>query len=213
MLEIQPNLNEAISSIEIFSLVIGLEELLQLIGEQSNIHAHQNGRNFTVTKEELKGFLRINFVIAMNKLRTIAKYGRVDYLIGNDGIQNTMVRNRFCEILQNLHFADNRKDDKTDKAFKMRPPIDHLNSKFSEVLSNDSKESIDEHMVKFKERSGMTQYIKSKTIKWSLKFWFCCSSKCGYLHQMDIYLARKKTPEFNLGLGDEVVLQLTKDLE
>ena len=41
----------------------------------------------------------------------------------------------------------------------------------------------------------------------------CCSSKSGYLYQMDIYLGRKQTPEFNLGLGEEVVLQLTKDLE
>ena len=30
---------------------------------------------------------------------------------------------------------------------------------------------------------------------------------------MDIYLGRKQTPEFNLRLGEEVVLQLTKDLE
>ena len=30
---------------------------------------------------------------------------------------------------------------------------------------------------------------------------------------MDIYLGRKETPEFSLGLGEEVVLQLTKDLE
>ena len=30
---------------------------------------------------------------------------------------------------------------------------------------------------------------------------------------MDIYLGRKQTPGFNLGLGEEVVLQLTKDLE
>ena len=52
--------------------------------------------------------------MAINKLPTIAEYWRVDNLIGNDGIQNTMIRNRFCEILQNLHFADNRKDDKTD---------------------------------------------------------------------------------------------------
>ena len=84
-----------------------------------------------VTKKELKGFLRINFVMAINKLPTIAEYWGVDNLIGNDGIQNTMIRNRFCEILQNLHFADSRKDDKTNKAFKMRPVVDHLNSKFS----------------------------------------------------------------------------------
>ena len=30
---------------------------------------------------------------------------------------------------------------------------------------------------------------------------------------MDIYLGRKQTPEFNLGLGEEAVLQVTKDLE
>ena len=159
----------------------GLEELLELIVEQSNLYAHQNGRNFTVTKEELKAFLGINFVMAINKLPTIAEYWRVDNLIGNDGIQNTMIRNRFCEILQNLHFAYNRKDNKTDKAFKMRPVIDHLNSKFSEVLSNDSEQSIDEHMVKFKGRSGMKQYIKSKPIKWGFKFWFHCSKKSDYL--------------------------------
>ena len=77
--------------------------------------------------------------MAINKLSTIAEYQRVDNLIGNDGIQNTMVRNRFCEILQNLYFADNRKIDKTDKALKMKTVIDHLNSKFSEVLPNDSE--------------------------------------------------------------------------
>ena len=82
----------------------------------------------------MKAFIGINFVMAINKLPTIAEYWRVDNLIGNDSIQNRMIRNRFCEILQNLPSVDNRKDDKTDKAFKIRPVIDHLNSKFSEVL-------------------------------------------------------------------------------
>ena len=154
-----------------------LEELLELIVEQSNLYAHQNGRNFTVTKEELKAFLGINFVMTINKLPKIAEYWRVDNLIGNDGIQNTVIQNRFYEILQNLHFADSRKDDKTDKVFKMRPVINHLNWKFFEVLSNNSEQSIDEHKVKFKGGSGIKQYIKSKPIKWGFKFWFCCSSK------------------------------------
>ena len=102
MPEIQPNLNETVSPTEIFSLVTGLEELLELIVEQSNLYAHQNGRNFTVTKKELKAFLGINLVMAINKLSTIAEYWRVDNLIGNDSIQNTMIREHFCEILQNL---------------------------------------------------------------------------------------------------------------
>ena len=112
---IQPNLNK---------IVFGLEQLLELIIEQSNIYAHQNGRNFTVTKGEQKAFLRINFVMAIKKLLTIAEYWREDNLIGNDDIQNTTIGNHFCEILQNLHFRNNRKDDKTDKTFMMRPVID-----------------------------------------------------------------------------------------
>ena len=83
----------------------------------------------------------------------------------------------------------------------MRPVIDHLNSKLSEVLLNDRDQSIDEHMVKFKGRSGMKQYIESKPIKWGFKFWFCCLSKSGHLYQIDLYLGRKQTPEFKLVLG------------
>ena len=124
--EIQPSLNETVSLIEIFSLVTGLEELLELIVEQSNFYDHQNGTNFIVTKEEVEAFLGINFVMAINKLPTNTKYLRADNMIGNDGIGNTIIRHRFCEILQNLLFADDRKDDKTDKAFKMRQVINQL---------------------------------------------------------------------------------------
>ena len=84
-----------------FSLVAGLEELVEFIIEQSNLYAHQNG---------------INFALAINKVPTIAECWRVDNLIGNDGIQNTNIRNRFCEILQNLHFAD---DERTIKQTRL----------------------------------------------------------------------------------------------
>ena len=91
-------------------------------------------------------------------------------LIGNNAIQNTMIRNRFCEILQNLRLANNTYDEKTDRVLKVRPVIDHLNKKFAEVLSNNKEECIDEYMVKFKGRSGIKQYIKSKSIKWGIEF-------------------------------------------
>ena len=48
--EKEPSLDETVS----FSLVTCLEELLELIFEQSNLYAHHNGRNVTVTKEEVK---------------------------------------------------------------------------------------------------------------------------------------------------------------
>ena len=131
---------------EIFELATGIEELIDLIVVQTNLYAQQKGRNFSVDNNELKAFLGINYIMAIHKLITIAEYWRVDNYFGNNVIQNTIIRNRFCEILQNLHFAGNMYDDKTDKGFKVRPVIDHLNKKFAEVLSNEKEESIDEHM-------------------------------------------------------------------
>ena len=63
-------LNETVSPRKLFSLVTGLEELLELIIEQSDLYAHQNGRNFTVTKAELKIFIRIDFVSYSQLLNT-----------------------------------------------------------------------------------------------------------------------------------------------
>ena len=125
--EIQPNLNETVSPIEIFYLVTSLEELLELIVQKIKLLCSSEWKKRHSYQRRTEMISSINFIMAFNKLPTIAEYWRVDNLIGNDGIQNTMIRNRFCEILQNLHFAYNRKDNKTDKAFKMRPVIDHLN--------------------------------------------------------------------------------------
>ena len=196
------------SSMDIFELVTGLEELIDLNFVQTNLYAQQKGRNFIVDNNELKTFLEINYIMAINKLSTIVEYWRVDNLIGNNVFQNTMIQNRFCEILQNLHFAGNTYYDKTDRGFEIRQVVDHLNKKFGEVLSNNKEQSIDEHMVKFKGRSDVKQCIKSKPIKWGFKFWFRCSSKTGYLYQLDIYLDKKQNTEFNL--GKEVVLQSTR---
>ena len=93
----------------------GVKELLQLIVAQLDLYAHQNGRNFKNTTEELKAFLAISFVMAINKLSTIAEYWRVDNLIVNCGFQNIMIQNLLCEILSNLHFAYIRKEEKENR--------------------------------------------------------------------------------------------------
>ena len=46
-------------------------------------------------------------------------------------------------------------NDKTDRGFKVRPVIDHLNKKFAEVLPNDKEQCINEYIVRFKGHSGM----------------------------------------------------------
>ena len=99
--------------------------------------------------------------MGVNKLPTIHHYWESDDYVGNKGIRNVMTREGFKEILQNIHFADNSKSNKeSDKGCKIRPLIDHFNKVFPEAL--------DEHMVKFKGRSSMKQYLKKKLIKWGI---------------------------------------------
>ena len=70
-------------------------------------------------------------------------------MLGMKELENVMTRLRFESILRNLHFADNNSADKTDRGYKMKPIIDHLNEAFQSALSNLENQSIDEHMAKF----------------------------------------------------------------
>ena len=85
--------------------------------------------------------------------------------MSNDDVRNTMTRNRFANILQNLHFNDNETADKSNKAYKMRNVINHLNKALQNAMSDAKSQSIDEHMTKFKGRMSCKQYMKSKPIK------------------------------------------------
>ena len=72
-------------------------------------------------------------------------------------IDKNTIKEQIYALLDDAETAD--KDD-IDNLMHV---IDHLNLKFSEVLSNDKEQSIDQHMVKFKGRSGMKQYKKHQS--------------------------------------------------
>ena len=48
----------------------------------------------------MEAFLGINYIMGINKLSSIAEYWRVDEYIGNEGIRNDMIHQRFVDILQ-----------------------------------------------------------------------------------------------------------------
>ena len=47
-----------------------------------------------------------------------------------------MIRSKFEDILRNLHFLDNTKDDKNDKGCKIRSFMNHLNQSFSNSVNS-----------------------------------------------------------------------------
>ena len=69
-------------------------------------------------------------------------YWDTDVYIENSGIQSIFTRDRYKEILQNLHFADNAETDKEDKGYKIRPITDHLNKAFCEECSDNPEKQL-----------------------------------------------------------------------
>ena len=185
------------------------DELIKYVVQQTNFYANQNGRVFVTDLEEMKAFIGINYIMGINKLPYLAEYWRVDEFIGNDAITNVTTRKRFLDIMQNMYFVDNTtRTDESSKSFKIDPVIDHLNCAFKNAFADDSGQSIDEHTVKFKGKSGMKQYIKSKPIRWGFKAWMRCPSNIGYAYHFKLNLEKKSKND--LPVGEYFILDLVE---
>ena len=190
---------------------MNLDVLIELLVTQRNLYSQLNGHHFITNPEEMKAFLGTNYIMALNQLPNISMYWDCDHFIGNNDIQNIFTEGRYKEILKNLQFADNSKQVQTNKGYKICPIINHLNKSFQESYSNESEQSIDEHMTKFKGPSSMRQYLKVKPIKWGFKWWFRYASSNGYLCEFDLYFGKKQNVEVNL--GEDMVMQLSEKLK
>ena len=85
--------------------------------------------------------------------------GGPDSYFSNQGVRNAMTRNCFMNILQNIHFADNQTADKSDKVYKIRVVIRHLNKAFQAGMSHAERQSVDEHMTEFMGRMSCKQFM------------------------------------------------------
>ena len=176
--EVLHNFNEMFLPLDVLEKVMELDKLVTLIVAETNRYSQKKGRNFVTNAAEMKTFLGMNYIMGVNKLPTIHHYCESDDYVGNEGIRSLMTRERFKEILQNIHFVYNSKSNKeTDEGCKIRQLIDHFKKVFPEAMSDDSEQTFNEHMVKFKGRAPMKQYMKNKPIKWGFKFWFRCAIK------------------------------------
>ena len=86
---------------------------------------------FQTLLEELCAFPGITILMDIHKLPKMRDYWSIDEGLGNTLIQKTMTRDRFLEILQNLHFVDNlqklppKESESFDCAWKFRSFFDH----------------------------------------------------------------------------------------
>jgi len=106
-------------------------EVMQLLAENSNKYALQKGKHgFTTSPTELRLFMAILFTSGYAPLPRRRLYWEPSPDVHNAAVSQAMTRNRFEELMENIHVADNDNLAPNDRMANVRPLFTALNSKF-----------------------------------------------------------------------------------
>ncbi|XP_068245431.1 piggyBac transposable element-derived protein 3-like [Palaemon carinicauda] len=141
-------------------------------------------------------------------------YWSLDADVGVELVAKAMSRYRFEEILRFLPSTDNQALNKDDKRAKIRPLMNHLNTKVAMAYPMDQHISLDEAMIEYFSWHGCKQCIRNKPVRFGFKSW-CLDSPLGYLATFDVYqgiafgLNRHYEERFGKG-GDTLMILFEK---
>ena len=187
------------------------DDIIELLVSNSNKYAMQKGRHeFSTTSSELRLFLAILFVSGYAPLPRRRMYWEPADDVLNLAVSRSMTRNRFEEIMSNIHVADNDNLPAGDKMAKVRPLFTELNRRFITFFPRQKNLAVDESMVPYYGRHSAKQYIRGKPIRFGYKVW-SINTPLGYCAQMEPYQGAGVT-HAELGLGGSVVVNLVNSL-
>lgn len=192
---------------EVFSLYFSDEVWDKIITYTKKYASDNNRHSFDIDKTSLMRFFGILIFSGYHTLPATKMYWSKDEDKGVMIVRNCMSRNRFDSIKQNLHLSDNDHLDKSDRFSKLRPLFNMINEKNMQFGVFSHNLSIDEEMVPYFGRHSCKMYIKGKPIRFGFKLWCICSSN-GYLYKFIPYGGKTSTYENELGLGENVVVDL-----
>ena len=139
---------------------------------------------FKREKDEMKAYLGVCVIIGINNLPKLADDWSSDIVICNDGIKQTMSKNRFEEISQFFHL---------NKSSEEPAGGDVLGNAHC-CYSSKKKISI-EGMIAFKGRL-FCQYLPAKPTKNGIKVWMAADASNSYVVNFSVYQGKAKTGEF-----------------
>ena len=168
---------------------------------------------------ELRVFLGLLFLMGVNQRPQVAMYWQRDNLVDASVFRKAMSRNCWQLILACLHFADNSlqpQGEDADPLYKVRPLLDQLKGRFQQVYVPGRRISVDEELMKWRERLAFKQYIPAKRARFGVKTFFLCDTN-GYLWNFQVYCGKNTAtyPEAlvrKVGKSGAVVVELTRDL-
>ena len=165
-----------------------------------------------MTLDEVKAFLGVSVVMALNPLHSTADYWSSDPFLGHEGIQKVMTQNRFQHLSQFFHFNDSsveprRGEDGYDRFYKVRPILSLFNPKIQGLYKPTKHISVNEGTIGFKGRLSFRQYMPAKPTKYGIRVWMAADASNGFVVNQ-VYLGRQPGRVLANGLGYSVVMEL-----
>ena len=173
------------------------DEILDRFVEQTNSYVvHENVAKWsTLDKPELKKFFGLLLYMGIDQRPCLKMYWMVDKRFGNNFVPSIMSRDRFLDILYNLHWldasqmsdAERKRRNREDGYWTVEEFLDLLCQNFMRYYECGRFLSIDEMAIFFKGRHRCKCYNPNKPNKWHLKAFCLNDSKTGYLHSFFMY--------------------------
>lgn len=183
-----------LSPIELFELFWTEDIYSYLLDETRKYALFKNYQDPHITLDEIKCVFGIFILSGYNRKPGRRFYWDSKADMEHPMVKNAMRRNRFEQVLQFLHLADNNSPDQMDKAWKVRPLMDKMKAQFLEHFTPEEEINYDESMVKYFGRHSCKQFIRGKPIRFGYKMW-SLNTRGGYLINFDIY--QGKNPRSN----------------
>lgn len=175
------------------------DELLNMIVLQSNNYAVEvlsvsSGHRSRIsawkplTISELLVFIGLTLHTGTIKLPRICDYWKKHRLFSNC-FSTFMSRDRYFLIMRCLHFCENLPATElppADRLYKVRPIMNHFNSKMQTVYYPGKHLSLDESMVLWKGKLSFRQYLPKKKHKYGVKLYMLTESD-GTVLDLTIY--------------------------
>jgi hypothetical protein len=186
------------------------EKLITDIVTFTNKYMNKKQNNVPHTNEnELLAFIGLHIFMGIVVLPRTRMYWSTDF--GQPFVQNTMSRDRFNQLLQNVVVNNPTNDDAiSDPATHTAYFIKHLNKIFPKYYKPSQYLTLDELMVAFKGASDIKQYVPSKPHPHGYKIFGLASD--NYLRKIELYLGRSQKKSVK-GPIHELVLRMTEGYE
>lgn len=149
------------SPLEYFRMLLD-DEILNLLVNFTNQYAAKKNVMLNCSQDEMLVFIAVLLLSGYVSMPRKVMYWQHEEDTHNDLVSGAISRDRFQQIMSNLHACDNDNLKKSDRFSKIRCLLERLNKNFQDFSPHEQFQSIDESMVPYYGRHGAKQFIKGK---------------------------------------------------